>query len=63
MTTVNVDTLDEQIIVHPTASRDHKGLHDIWTGEVHIFGKVIIEGKEYEFSKYVDVEFEKTKEG
>jgi hypothetical protein len=56
----DVDTLDEQIIVHPKCNKDHG---KIWTGEVHIFGKVIINGKEYEFSKYVDVEFEKIKEG
>lgn len=54
----DVEVLDEQIIVHPTCDRDHEGLHDIWAGECHIMGTVIINGKEYTFSRYVDIEFE-----
>jgi hypothetical protein len=56
----NVDTLDEQIIVHPICNKDHG---KIWTGEARIFGIVIINGEEYEFEKVVDIEFQKSKEG
>jgi len=53
-----VEVLSEEIIIHPKASQDHVGLHDIWTGEARIFGRVIIAGKEYQFDKVVDIEFE-----
>lgn len=54
-----VEVLDEEIVVHPTCSKDHG---KVWTGEARIIGKVIINGDEYEFNKVVDVEFEKSKE-
>jgi hypothetical protein len=55
----DVDVEDEQIVVHPTCSRDHG---KIWTGEAHVFGVVIINGEKYQFDRFIDVEFEKTKE-
>lgn len=59
MRAVVEEVLRQEIAVHPRCSRDHIGLHDIWTGAAHIIGKVIINGKEYEFDKVVDIEFEK----
>lgn len=54
----DVKVLDEEIVIHPTCNRDHKGIHDVWTGEARIIGRVIINDKEYEFNKVIDVEFE-----
>lgn len=56
---VDIDEIvNEEILIHPTCNRDHKGLHDIWTGEARIIGEVIIKNKKYAFNKVINVEFE-----
>jgi hypothetical protein len=55
----DVETIHEEIIVHPTAER--RGNRFI--GEARIMGTVVIDGKTYKFEKVVSISFIKELNG